>query len=92
MVLHRNAVLHSAYSETFLLPHLKNLPAQQAVVSMLKLKKNKIKTPYYFVGREREESFTCVSECVSETCHSYWTLNHKLMRENEIKMPNKISR
>ncbi|NWS55964.1 NOL11 protein, partial [Chunga burmeisteri] len=27
-----NAVLHSAYSETFLLPHLKNLPAQQAVL------------------------------------------------------------
>uniref|UniRef100_A0A8C9GB07 Nucleolar protein 11 n=1 Tax=Pavo cristatus TaxID=9049 RepID=A0A8C9GB07_PAVCR len=31
-----NAVLHSAYSETFLLPHLKDLPAQQAVVSILK--------------------------------------------------------
>uniref|UniRef100_A0A8C4TLL1 Nucleolar protein 11 n=1 Tax=Falco tinnunculus TaxID=100819 RepID=A0A8C4TLL1_FALTI len=27
-----NAVLLSAYSETFLLPHLKNLPAQQAVL------------------------------------------------------------
>uniref|UniRef100_A0A803Y751 Nucleolar protein 11 n=1 Tax=Meleagris gallopavo TaxID=9103 RepID=A0A803Y751_MELGA len=27
-----NAVLHSAYSETFLLPHLKGLPAQQAVL------------------------------------------------------------
>ncbi|XP_065591500.1 nucleolar protein 11 [Cyrtonyx montezumae] len=27
-----NAVLHSAYSETFLLPHLKDLPAQQAVL------------------------------------------------------------
>ncbi|NWY47070.1 NOL11 protein, partial [Sylvia atricapilla] len=27
-----NAVLHSAYTETFLLPHLKNLPAQQAVL------------------------------------------------------------
>ncbi|XP_009562197.2 nucleolar protein 11 [Cuculus canorus] len=27
-----NAVLQSAYSETFLLPHLKNLPAQQAVL------------------------------------------------------------
>uniref|UniRef100_A0A8C0E9B9 Nucleolar protein 11 n=1 Tax=Bubo bubo TaxID=30461 RepID=A0A8C0E9B9_BUBBB len=27
-----NAILHSAYSETFLLPHLKNLPAQQAVL------------------------------------------------------------
>ncbi|NXS58154.1 NOL11 protein, partial [Brachypteracias leptosomus] len=27
-----NAVLRSAYSETFLLPHLKNLPAQQAVL------------------------------------------------------------
>ncbi|NXY85051.1 NOL11 protein, partial [Alcedo cyanopectus] len=27
-----NAVLHSAYSEAFLLPHLKNLPAQQAVL------------------------------------------------------------
>ncbi|NXT17444.1 NOL11 protein, partial [Syrrhaptes paradoxus] len=27
-----NAVLHSAYSEMFLLPHLKNLPAQQAVL------------------------------------------------------------
>ncbi|NWU43468.1 NOL11 protein, partial [Hylia prasina] len=27
-----NAVLHSAYSETFLLPHLKNLPAQQAIL------------------------------------------------------------
>ncbi|OXB64839.1 hypothetical protein ASZ78_006577 [Callipepla squamata] len=35
---HRNAVLHSAYSETFLLPHLKDLPAQQAVVSILKQK------------------------------------------------------
>ncbi|RLV99251.1 hypothetical protein DV515_00009840 [Chloebia gouldiae] len=30
--LHRNAVLHSAYTETFLLPHLKNLPPQQAVL------------------------------------------------------------
>ncbi|NXJ66029.1 NOL11 protein, partial [Rostratula benghalensis] len=27
-----NAVLHSAYNEVFLLPHLKNLPAQQAVL------------------------------------------------------------
>uniref|UniRef100_A0A8C2UE87 Nucleolar protein 11 n=1 Tax=Coturnix japonica TaxID=93934 RepID=A0A8C2UE87_COTJA len=27
-----NAVLHSAYSETYLLPHLKDLPAQQAVL------------------------------------------------------------
>ncbi|XP_059720120.1 nucleolar protein 11 [Haemorhous mexicanus] len=27
-----NAVLHSAYTETFLLPHLKNLPAQQAIL------------------------------------------------------------
>ncbi|NXG62291.1 NOL11 protein, partial [Hemiprocne comata] len=27
-----NAVLRSAYSETFLLPHLKNLPAQEAVL------------------------------------------------------------
>ncbi|NXD20311.1 NOL11 protein, partial [Spelaeornis formosus] len=27
-----NAVLHSAYNETFLLPHLKNLPAQQAIL------------------------------------------------------------
>ncbi|KAM8796960.1 nucleolar protein 11 [Eudromia elegans] len=27
-----NAILHSAYSETFLLPHLKDLPAQQAVL------------------------------------------------------------
>ncbi|XP_057274435.1 nucleolar protein 11 isoform X2 [Pezoporus wallicus] len=27
-----NAILHSSYSETFLLPHLKNLPAQQAVL------------------------------------------------------------
>ncbi|NXA04509.1 NOL11 protein, partial [Sapayoa aenigma] len=27
-----NAVIHSAYSETFLLPHLKNLPAQQAIL------------------------------------------------------------
>ncbi|OWK58284.1 Nucleolar protein 11 [Lonchura striata] len=27
-----NAVLHSAYTETFLLPHLKNLPPQQAVL------------------------------------------------------------
>ncbi|XP_032932873.1 nucleolar protein 11 isoform X2 [Catharus ustulatus] len=27
-----NAVLHSAYTETFLLPHLKNLPAQEAVL------------------------------------------------------------
>lgn len=63
MVLHRNAVLHSAYSETFLLPHLKNLPAQQAVVSILKFKK-KIKTPYYFVGREREESFSLVYQNV----------------------------
>ncbi|XP_030317751.1 nucleolar protein 11 [Calypte anna] len=27
-----NAVLHSAYSETFLLPHLKNLPAKEAVL------------------------------------------------------------
>ncbi|NXK95964.1 NOL11 protein, partial [Formicarius rufipectus] len=27
-----NAVLHSAYSETFLLPHLKNLPAQQVIL------------------------------------------------------------
>ncbi|XP_050174950.1 nucleolar protein 11 [Myiozetetes cayanensis] len=27
-----NAVLHSAYSETFLLPHLKNLPAQQTIL------------------------------------------------------------
>ncbi|XP_031984774.1 nucleolar protein 11 [Corvus moneduloides] len=27
-----NAVLHSAYTETFLLPHLKNLPAQEAIL------------------------------------------------------------
>ncbi|XP_017667347.1 PREDICTED: nucleolar protein 11 [Lepidothrix coronata] len=27
-----NAILHSAYSETFLLPHLKNLPAQQVIL------------------------------------------------------------
>ncbi|NWI03804.1 NOL11 protein, partial [Tichodroma muraria] len=27
-----NAVLHSAYTETFLLPHLKNLPARQAIL------------------------------------------------------------
>ncbi|NWS30558.1 NOL11 protein, partial [Polioptila caerulea] len=27
-----NAVLHSAYTETFLLPHLKNLPAGQAIL------------------------------------------------------------
>ncbi|NWI90683.1 NOL11 protein, partial [Pitta sordida] len=27
-----NAVIHSAYSETFLLPHLKNLPARQAIL------------------------------------------------------------
>ncbi|NXR70224.1 NOL11 protein, partial [Rhadina sibilatrix] len=27
-----NAVLHAAYTETFLLPHLKNLPAQQAIL------------------------------------------------------------
>ncbi|NXN81518.1 NOL11 protein, partial [Bombycilla garrulus] len=27
-----NAVLHSAYTETFLLPHLKNLPAAQAIL------------------------------------------------------------
>ncbi|NXI19297.1 NOL11 protein, partial [Irena cyanogastra] len=27
-----NAVLHSAYTEAFLLPHLKNLPAQQSVL------------------------------------------------------------
>ncbi|KAI1232455.1 hypothetical protein IHE44_0006919 [Lamprotornis superbus] len=27
-----NAVLHSAYTETFLLPHLKNLPAEQAIL------------------------------------------------------------
>ncbi|NXF99607.1 NOL11 protein, partial [Sakesphorus luctuosus] len=27
-----NAILHSAYSDTFLLPHLKNLPAQQAIL------------------------------------------------------------
>ncbi|KAM7035408.1 nucleolar protein 11 [Acridotheres tristis] len=27
-----NAVLHSAYTETFLLPHLKNLPAEEAVL------------------------------------------------------------
>ncbi|XP_061233336.1 nucleolar protein 11 isoform X2 [Neopsephotus bourkii] len=27
-----NAILHSSYSETFLLPHLKNLPAQQAIL------------------------------------------------------------
>ncbi|NXX30351.1 NOL11 protein, partial [Nicator chloris] len=27
-----NAVLHAAYTDTFLLPHLKNLPAQQAIL------------------------------------------------------------
>uniref|UniRef100_A0A8C0V7Z0 Nucleolar protein 11 n=1 Tax=Cyanistes caeruleus TaxID=156563 RepID=A0A8C0V7Z0_CYACU len=27
-----NAILHSAYTETFLLPHLKNLPARQAIL------------------------------------------------------------
>ncbi|NXY63191.1 NOL11 protein, partial [Callaeas wilsoni] len=27
-----NAILHSAYTETFLLPHLKNLPAPQAIL------------------------------------------------------------
>ncbi|NXF09189.1 NOL11 protein, partial [Smithornis capensis] len=27
-----NAIIHSAYSETFLLPHLKNLPARQAIL------------------------------------------------------------
>ncbi|NXF79109.1 NOL11 protein, partial [Sclerurus mexicanus] len=27
-----NTILHSAYSETFLLPHLKNLPAQQVIL------------------------------------------------------------
>ncbi|NXH53376.1 NOL11 protein, partial [Rhabdornis inornatus] len=27
-----NAVLHSAYTETFLLPHLKNLPAEEAIL------------------------------------------------------------
>lgn len=35
LFLSRNAVLHSAYSETFLLPHLKDIPAQHSTVSVL---------------------------------------------------------
>uniref|UniRef100_A0A8C6K5N7 Nucleolar protein 11 n=1 Tax=Melopsittacus undulatus TaxID=13146 RepID=A0A8C6K5N7_MELUD len=41
-----NAILHSAYSETFLLPHLKNLPAQQAVQNLCHLHIIKCKCPF----------------------------------------------
>ncbi|POI34614.1 hypothetical protein CIB84_001634 [Bambusicola thoracicus] len=51
----QNAVLHSAYSETFLLPHLKDLPAQQAVVSILKQKK--LKYPCYLGGEGKKKLF-----------------------------------